>query len=114
MEPQPYTTYMLVMQELSIFCLMNCLISNINNASIKEINTAYGLILYKGHGKEKSSDRSYLTISTCPLIAKAIDLYLNRLYSDSWHQLTASTQFMAPGSSHELASLLITEVCQYS
>ena len=93
---------------------MNCIISNINNASIKEINTAYGLILYKGHGKEKSCDRSYRTISTCPLIAKAIDLYLNHLYRSSWHQQTASTQFMAPGSSHELASLLVTEICQYS
>lgn len=94
--------------------LINCIITNINNASIKEINTAYGLILYKGHGKDKTSDRSYRTISTCPLIAKAIDLYLNRLYSSSWHHQTASTQFMAPGCSHELASLLITEICQYS
>ena len=59
---------------------MNCVISDVNNATIEELNTALGLILYKGHKKDKNSDRSYRTISTCPFIAKAIDLYLRDLY----------------------------------
>ena len=37
-------------------CLLNAIISDINNASLEELNTALGLILYKGHKKEKTSD----------------------------------------------------------
>ena len=94
--------------------LINSAISDVNNATIEELNLALGLILYKGHRKDKNSDRSYRTISTCPFIAKAIDLYLRDLYQDSWDACTASTQYQTSGSSHELASLLVTEVIQYS
>ena len=64
--------------------------------------------------KDKNSDRSYRTISTCPLIAKSLDLYIRDLYQDLWDDCTAATQYQATGSSHELASLLVTEVIQYS
>ena len=94
--------------------VMNGIISEINNAGLDELNTAHGLILYKFHGKEKTSDRSYRNISTCPLLAKAIDLYLRELYHDLWQEQQAETQYQGPGSSHELASLLLTEVIQYS
>ena len=63
--------------------LMNSAITDVNNTTIEELNLALGLILNKGHRKYKNSDRSYRTISTCPFIAKAIDLYLRDLYQDS-------------------------------
>ena len=94
--------------------LMNGIIADINNAGLEELNTAHGLILYKSHGKEKTSDRSYRNISTCPLLAKATDLYLRGLYHDLWQEQQAETQYQGPGSSHELASLLLTEIIQYS
>ena len=54
---------------------MNGIISNVNNVTIEELNLAHGLILYKGHVKDKSSDRAYRTISFCPFLAKA-ELYI--------------------------------------
>ena len=48
--------------------LLNGIIADVNNASLDELNCALGLILWKGHGKDKSSDRSYRTISTCPFL----------------------------------------------
>ena len=39
--------------------LLNAIVDNVNNASIEELNTAHGLILYKGHNKEKTSDRAH-------------------------------------------------------
>ena len=95
-------------------CLLNSIIEEVDNATIEELNTAYGLILYKGHNKDKASDRAYRTISTCPFLAKALDLYLRDLYQEVWDRQTAPTQYQATGSSHELASLLVTEVAQYS
>ena len=38
--------------------LLNFIISDINNASIPEINSVYAVIIYKGHQKDKTSDRS--------------------------------------------------------
>ena len=64
--------------------LLNAIISNVNNATLEELNLVLGLILYKGHNKEKTSDRAYRTISTSPFMAKAIDLYLCDLYHHHW------------------------------
>ena len=94
--------------------VLNSVITEVNNATIEELNVAYGLILYKGHSKDKTRDSSYRTISTCPFLAKALDLYLRDLYQDLWNASTATTQYQAAGSSHELASLLVTELIQYS
>ena len=94
--------------------LLNMFITDVNNSTLEELNTVLGIILYKGHRKDKSSDRSYRNISTCPLIAKSLDLYVRDLYQDLWDDCTASTQYQATGSSHELASLLVTEMIQYS
>ena len=94
--------------------LLNTFITDVNNSTLDELNTVLGIILYKGHRKDKSSDRSYRNISTCPLIAKSLDLYVRDLYQDLWDDCTASTQYQATGSSHELASLLVTEMIQYS
>ena len=46
---------------------------NINNSKIQALNDIWAMILYKGHRKDKESERSYRTISTCPLIAKCLD-----------------------------------------
>ena len=94
--------------------LLNGIINDLRNASLHELNTVYGLFLYKGHEKDKTSHRSYRTISTCPLVAKCLDLYLRKLFSHIWDSEQAETQFQGSGSSHELASLLVTEVIQHS
>ena len=94
--------------------LMNGLIAEVNNGKIDELNVAHGNILFKGHKKERTSDRSYRTISTCPFLAKSVDCYLRDLYHDCWDSCQASTQYQGTGSSHELASLLVTEVILYS
>ena len=54
-------------------CLLNALVSDVNNSKVEELNMAHGNILYKGHKKERTSDRSYRTISSCPFLAKSID-----------------------------------------
>ena len=94
--------------------LLNFIIADVNNASAEELNVAHGLILHKGHKKEKTSDRSYRTISSCPFLAKSLDLYLRDLYQEQWDDCQASTQYQGSGSSHEMAALLVTEVIQYS
>ena len=38
--------------------LINCVLSDVNNATVDELNVVLGLILYKGHKKDKNSDRS--------------------------------------------------------
>ena len=40
--------------------------------------------------------------------------YLRDLYIDKWNDFQADTQYLGAGSSHELASLLVTEVLQHS
>ena len=57
---------------------------------------------------------AYRTISTCPLLSKALDLYIRDLHLSKWNQQQADTQYQAEGSSHELAALLVTEVVQHS
>ena len=99
---------------LHFHLLLNNLISDVNNTTITEINDVYACILFKGHGKEKTSDRSYRTISTCPVLAKALDLYIRDLHISKWNEDKASTQFQGEGSSHELAAVLLTETIQHS
>ena len=94
--------------------LLNGIISDLNNASLEELNMAHGLIYYKGHKKDKESERSYRNISSCPFMAKALDMYIRDLCIDLWQDQQASTQYQGPGSSHELASVLLTEVIQHS
>ena len=94
--------------------ILSAIIDNINLSSIEELNTAWACILYKGHQKDKESDRSYRTISTCPFMAKCADIYIGRLNSGLWNAVQAETQFQGEGSSHELSSLLLTEAIQHS
>ena len=94
--------------------LLNVIINNVNLSNLEELNSIYACILYKGQGKDRQSSRSYRTISTCPLLAKAIDCYLRELCLDSWDCEQASTQYQGGGMSHELACLLLTETLQFS
>ena len=94
--------------------LLSTVISNVNLAGLDELNTAWACILYKGHSKDKESDRSYRNISTCPFLAKCIDIYAGKLYGAGWAECQAETQFQGEGSSHELAALLFTETIQCS
>ena len=97
------------------FCfLLNTIISNINFSSVDLLNSVWAMVLFKGHGKDRESDRSYRTISTCPLLSKALDKYVGRLFESGWANAQAETQFQGNGSSHELAALLLTETIQHS
>ena len=94
--------------------LLNIIIENVNLSSLEDLNSVWAVILHKGHGKDKESDRSYRTISTCPILAKALDKYVGSLYKSGWADAQAATQFQGTGSSHELAALLLTECIQFS
>ena len=94
--------------------LLNTIISQINSSSIPELNTIWANILHKGHNKDPELDRSWRTISCCPIIAKALDTYMVELYDVGWSDVQASTQFQGSNSSHELAALSITEAISYS
>ena len=94
--------------------ILNIIIENVNLSSLEELNSVWAVILHKGHGKDKESDRSYRTISTCPFLAKALDKYVGSLYESGWVRAQADTQFQGTDSSHELAALLLTECIQFS
>ena len=94
--------------------LLSSIINNVNLAGLDELNTAWACILYKGHLKDKESDRSYRNISTCPFLAKCADVYAGKLYGEGWASVQAETQFQGEGSSHELAALLFSETIQHS
>ena len=94
--------------------ILNAIISNINLAGLSELNTIYACVLYKGHAKDKNSERSYRTISTCPLLAKGLDIYVRNLSLKDWNRHQAPTQYQGQGMSHELAALLLTETVQHS
>ena len=94
--------------------LLNALLRDLRNTTIDEVNTTYACILFKGHNKDKTLARSYRTISTCPVIGKALDLHIRDLNIRSWNLHQASTQFQGQDSSHELAAILLTECIQHS
>ena len=94
--------------------LLNCIINDVNNASIEELNSCYALLLYKGHGKLRTNDTAYRTISSCPLASKALDFYIRDLHVEKWNNVQALTQYQGEGSCHDLAALLVTEVVQHS
>ena len=94
--------------------LLNCIIDDVNNATIEELNVCYALLLHKGHGKPRTIDKAYRTISSCPLLSKALDMYIRDLHKEKWNLQQAPTQYQGEGSCHELAALLLTEVIQHS
>ena len=100
---------------VSHFCfLFNLILENIELAASPELNTAHAVILHKGHDKDRSLDSSYRTISSCPFLAKCIDIYLGDLSKADWNSVQAPTQFQGDGMSHELAALLLTSTIHNS
>ena len=73
--------------------LLNAIISNINISSLDILNSVWAVILFKGHGKDRESDRSYRFILTCPLCSKALDIYIGSLCQTGWAADQAETQF---------------------
>ena len=94
--------------------LLNAIIGDTNSFSSPGLNTAWAIVLHKGHSKPKDNSRSYRCISTCPLLGKALDLWVLDHNRASWAAVRAPTQFMHPGSSHDLGSVLLTEVILHS
>ena len=94
--------------------LLNTVFSNVNLVGIAELNTIFACFLLKSQGKDRTSERSYRTISTCPLVAKALDFYIRELCLVDWNYHQSDTQYQGERSSHDLASLLLTEVIQHS
>ena len=80
--------------------LLNTIIGNINLSSLDRLNEVWAMILFKGHNKDRESDRSYRTISTCPLLSKALDKYVGGLCESGWAAAQAETQFQGKGSCH--------------
>ena len=79
---------------ISHFCfLFNTILLNIELAGLPELNTVHAIILHKGHNKDRCLDSSYRTISSCPFLAKCIDVYLGDLSRDDWTACQAATQF---------------------
>ena len=74
----------------------------------------YACILFKEHGKNRNSAKSCRIISTCPVVATALDIYIRDLNIKEWHLDQAETQFQGEKSSHELAAVLLTECTLYS
>ena len=71
--------------------LVNALMANVDNIDILEVNRAHAIVLFKGHGKDKSCSRSYRTISSCPVVAKALDILIRDKNIDAWNSDQAST-----------------------
>ena len=94
--------------------LLSACIDNVNNSKLNVLNDILAMVLFKGHGKDKENDRSYRTISTCPLLTKCLNIFIGRHNYHLWHKAQAPTQFQGEGSSHELASLLLTEAINHS
>ena len=59
--------------------LLNAFIINVNNSSIEDLNIIFAILLYKGHGKDRTLDLSYTTISSCPVEAKGLDSYVRNV-----------------------------------
>ena len=83
---------------LYFFLLLEALIADVNNISVEEVNTVHAAILFKGHSKDKTCARSYRTISTCPLVAKAQAMYLCDLKLDAWNADQAQHSTLGMGA----------------
>ena len=87
--------------------LLNEVISNMNNLTHDELNTVWACILFKGHGKDRSLDSSYRTISTCPFTCTLLTCT-----APSGTPTLRTPQ--KNSSSHDLAALTLTETISYS
>ena len=81
----------------------------INLFTLDTLNQVLSILLHKGHGKDPCSDRSYRTV-----LAQALDAYIGSLNIPLWDKSQIDLQFQAKNSSHDLASLQVTELIGYS
>ena len=89
--------------------LLNLLITDLNTVTIPEVNSAWAIMPHKGHGKPRSSSRSWRCISTCPLLAKALDLRVAGMQRENWSAAAPSTHGQG-----QLAALLLTETTLFA
>ena len=94
--------------------LLTALAENVENTDITEINTVYACILFIGHGKDKYSDRSYRTISTCPVIAKALDSFIRDMNIQVWNLQQSECQFLISDRVYPAFSLSTTSTDVHS
>ena len=83
--------------------LLNAFTTNIALTSLPVLNCARSVVIHKGHGWPKTSHRSYRCISSCPMLSKGLDEWVGSLRRSKWDSARAQTQYMAKGSSHEMA-----------
>ena len=88
--------------------LLNLLLSNVNISTLEEFNAVQTNMMHKGGSKPRHLAQSWRCISTCPLIAKAMDLHVYGLHRLEWEVAAAPTQFMRDRSSYELCALAFT------
>ena len=65
----------------------------------------WAVMLYK----PKHLVQSWRYISTCPLLARAMDLYMFGFHKEQWEDVAAPTQFRKDGIHHEICALALTE-----
>ena len=90
------------------------LIDSVNLTSLPLLNSAWSVVLYKGHGKPKNSHRSYRCLSSCPFVIKCLDMWILKTREEKWASEKADTQFLTKGSSHDLACILLTDCIRYA
>ena len=71
--------------------LINSILSCIKSSSLEELNSIWATILYKGGKKDPEVDRSYRSISCCPVIAKVFLLAGSLPFSGLLHFRNART-----------------------
>ncbi len=69
--------------------------SGVEGKQIKfcKLNPVHAHILHKRHGKDKTIDSSYRTLSTCPFLANVLDSYIQHLSCQNCENVQAETQF---------------------
>ena len=94
--------------------IINLIVDNIKLASIAEFNSVWAILLHKGGHKPRHLSSSWRCISSCPLVAKALDLHVLSMHNDEWDEVQAPSQYMGTGSSHELSALAVTEAAVHT
>ena len=87
--------------------LISSLILYRNLLSLDALNKVLSILLHKGHSKDPY-------ISNCTVLAKGLDAYVGSLYTPLWDKSQIDVQYQGKNSSHDLASLQVTELTQLS
>ena len=74
--------------------LLNLLVKNVNLSTIEEFNAVWAVMLHKGGSKPRHLAQSWHCISTCPLVAKAMDLHVYGLHKQQWDEVAAFSMWI--------------------